>query len=78
MLVNRLSEVMGKRRMKVAGLAAASGLARNTITALYYDRAKMISFATLERLCTALECQPGELFEVQCPTPAVKQEKEQW
>jgi len=37
----------------------------------------MISFATLERLCAALECQPGELFEVQCPTPAVKPEKEQ-
>jgi len=78
MLVNRLSEVMGKRRMKVTELAAASGLARNTVTELYYDRAKMISLATLERLCVALRCQPGELFEVQCPTPAVKQEKEQW
>lgn len=55
--------------MKVTELAAASGLARNTVTELYYDRAKMISLATLERLCVALRCQPGELFEVQCPTP---------
>lgn len=74
MLINKLSMVMGKRRMKVTELAAVSGLARNTITELYYDRAKMISFSTLERLCAALECQPGDLFEVQCPT-VIRQEK---
>lgn len=75
MLMNKLSTVMGARRMRVSELATVSGLARNTITELYYDRAKMISFATLERLCVALQCQPGELFEVQCPT-IITQEKE--
>lgn len=63
MIVNKLSELMGKDRLKIKDIADRSGLARNTVTELYYDNAKMIALGTMDKLCKALNCQPGELFE---------------
>ena len=63
MIVNRLSILMGKDRLKIKDVVDTSGLARNTVTELYYDRAKMVSYGTLDGLCKALNCQPGDLLE---------------
>lgn len=63
MIVNKLSEIMGRQRLKIKDVVDKSGLARNTVTELYYDRAKMVAFETLDKLCGALNCQPGDLIE---------------
>ncbi|MGQ9557722.1 MAG: helix-turn-helix domain-containing protein [Desulfurispora sp.] len=63
MIINKLSEIMGRNRFKIKDVVERSELARNTVTELYYDRAKMISFETMDKLCRALNCQPGDLFE---------------
>jgi len=63
MIVNKLSEIMGRERLKIKDVVDRSGLARNTVTELYYDNAKMVAFGTLDKLCLALNCQPGDLLE---------------
>lgn len=44
-------------------LADQAGVAKNTILTLYHEREKGITWAVLDKLCTALNCQPGDLIE---------------
>ena len=46
----------------VSELVEASGVSRTTVTALYYQTTKRVDFATLEKLCRALDCAPGDLL----------------
>lgn len=48
---------MGRKRLKISDVAEMSGLARNTVTELYHDRAKRVDLETLDKLCKALECE---------------------
>ncbi|MGG4503850.1 helix-turn-helix domain-containing protein [Paenibacillus polymyxa] len=56
MIVNKLSEIMGRKRLKISDVVEMTGLARNTVSELYHDRAKRVDFETLNKLCVALEC----------------------
>jgi len=56
-IVNKLSETMGRKRMKIKDVVERSGLSMNTVTDMYYDRSKMVLLDTFDRLCTALECE---------------------
>ncbi|WAH44689.1 helix-turn-helix transcriptional regulator [Alicyclobacillus fastidiosus] len=58
-----LSRLLGEKRMSQRRLAEATGLRPNTISELYNERAKRIDFATIDRLCQALDCQVSDLFE---------------
>jgi putative transcriptional regulator len=54
---------MGKRRMRIADVVKVTGLHRETVTQLYYDRKERFTRDLLDRLCTALSCQPADLIE---------------
>ena len=54
---------MGERKLKISELHKLTGLSRNTLTKLYYERTDYISFKTIEKLCWALECNTQELLE---------------
>lgn len=58
-----LSRLMGEQKLKMSDVAELSGVHRNTVMALYHERAKGITWDVLEKLCTALNCQPGNLIE---------------
>ena len=58
-----LSRLMGERKMKLADVARASGLHRNTITLLYKETAVRVDLEAMERLCRLFECEVGDLFE---------------
>ncbi|ACV64367.1 transcriptional regulator, XRE family [Desulfofarcimen acetoxidans DSM 771] len=60
---SNLSRILGERRIKMSELAKDAGIAKNTALALYHERAKGITFDVLEKICLALNCQPGDLFE---------------
>ena len=60
---NRVSEIMGRKRMKITDLRNKAGIAYGTAYALFSGKAKGIQFDTLAKLCRALDCQVGELFE---------------
>ncbi len=63
MIKNNLSELLGKRRMKMSELADMTGLNRNTVLNLYHDRSTRIEFQVLDKICVALDIQPGDLLE---------------
>lgn len=50
------------RPYRISEIAALTGLQANTVSAIYNNRAKRIDLATIESLCQALECTPGDLF----------------
>jgi putative transcriptional regulator len=54
---------MGERKLKIADVARDIGVNRNTITLLYYERAKRIDFDVIEKLCQYFNCTVGELIE---------------
>ncbi len=59
----RLDYVLLDRRMKLKDLAEATGIAVNNLSILKTNKAKAIRFSTLEAICKALNCSPGDLLE---------------
>lgn len=62
MIVNRFSEILGKKKIRMADVQRNTGITRPTLGNLYYDSGKGINFETLDKLCEYLQIQPGELF----------------
>ena len=58
----RLDYLLLDRRMKLKDLAEATGLAVNNLSVLKTNKARAILFSTLNSLCKALNCTPGELI----------------
>lgn len=59
----RLDYVLLDKRMKLKDLAEATGLAVNNLSILKTNKARAIRFSTLNSLCKALDCAPGNLLE---------------
>jgi putative transcriptional regulator len=59
----RLDYVLLDRRMKLTELAEATGIALNNLSVLKTNKARAIRFSTLNSLCKALNCTPGDLLE---------------
>ena len=55
MILNKLSEIMGRKRI--------TGLARSTVFELYYDNTKVLKLETLNKICWALECKVEDILE---------------
>ncbi|MCL2493087.1 MAG: helix-turn-helix transcriptional regulator [Clostridiales bacterium] len=66
-LVN-LDIMMAKRRVSAGDLAARVGITPANLSILKNNKAKAIRFSTLEALCEALDCQPGDLLEFDSKT----------
>jgi len=63
MIKNRLSILMGIKRIKIAELSKLTGLRYSTISNLYYEKTKGIDFESLDKICWALECNTQELLQ---------------
>jgi len=59
----RLDYVLLDKRTKLKDLAQATGLAVNNLSILKTNKARAIRFSTLNSLCKALNCTPGDLIE---------------
>jgi len=59
----RLDYVLLDKRMKLKDLGEATGLAINNLSILKTNKARAIRFSTLNSLCKALSCTPGDLIE---------------
>jgi len=59
----RLDYVLLDKRMKLKDLAEATGIAVNNLSVLKTNKARAVRFSTLEKLCKALDCTPGDLLE---------------
>lgn len=71
-IVIRLDELLHARRMTLTELAARVDITLANLSILKTGKAKAIRFSTLEAICAALECQPGDLlaFDPAAPSDA--------
>ena len=58
----KLDDVLHDRRMTLTELADRIGLTLANLSILKTGRARAIRFSTLEAICRALECQPGDIL----------------
>ena len=58
-----LSKLMGEKKLKIADVARAIGVQRNTITLLYYEKAQRIDFEVLDKLYRYLGCSINDSWE---------------
>jgi putative transcriptional regulator len=58
----RLDELLHERRMTLTELAARIDITLANLSVLKTGKARAIRFSTLEAICTALSCQPGDLL----------------
>jgi putative transcriptional regulator len=63
-VVCRLDELLAARGMTLTALADRIGVTIVNLSVLKNQHAKAIRFSTLTAICDALDCQPGDLFEV--------------
>jgi putative transcriptional regulator len=79
-IVVNLDVMLARRKMRLGALAEQVGITPQNLSVLKTGRARAIRFSTLEKLCEALECQPGDLFEYRAgattPPPAAEDEAE--
>ncbi len=55
--------MLAKRKMSVTELTEKVGITMANLSILKNGKAKAIRFSTLEAICKALNCQPGEILE---------------
>jgi putative transcriptional regulator len=58
----RLDYLLLDKRMQLKELAEATGIAVNNLSILKTNKARAIRFSTLEAICKALDCAPGDLL----------------
>ena len=63
MLIVNLDVMLAKRKMSVTELSARVGITIANISLLKNGKAKAIRFSTLDAICRALQCQPGDILE---------------
>lgn len=69
-IVVRLDELLHARRMTLTELAARIGITLANLSILKTGKARAMRFSTLEAICAALECQPGDLLAFDPALPA--------
>ncbi|MCI8802145.1 MAG: helix-turn-helix transcriptional regulator [Oscillibacter sp.] len=63
MIVVNLDVMMAKRKMSLSQLAEQVDITLANLSVLKNNRAKAVRFSTLEAVCKALDCQPGDILE---------------
>jgi putative transcriptional regulator len=67
-IIIRLDVVLAQRKMKSRELAAVIGITEQNLSLLKQGKIKGVRLETLDALCAALDCQPGDLLEYQPAT----------
>ncbi|MGL2986280.1 helix-turn-helix domain-containing protein [Flavobacterium sp. RSSA_27] len=62
-IIVNLDVMMAKRKMSLNELSEKVDLTLSNLSILKTGKAKAIRFSTLEALCKALDCEPGDLLE---------------
>ena len=62
-IIINIDVMLAKRKMSVTELAEKVGITLANISVLKNGKAKAIRFSTLEAICKALDCQPGDILE---------------
>lgn len=64
-IVINLDVMLAKRKMRLGELADEVGISIQNLSILKTGKAKAVRFSTLNAICQALDCQPGDLLVFQ-------------
>jgi putative transcriptional regulator len=62
-IIVNLDVMLAKRKMKLKELSEKVGVSTVNLSILKQGKVKAIRFSTLDSICTALDCQPGDILE---------------
>ncbi|MDU2673364.1 MAG: helix-turn-helix transcriptional regulator [Clostridium sp.] len=62
-IIINIDVMLAKRKMSVTELSEKVGITMANLSILKNGKAKAVRFSTLEALCKALDCQPGDILE---------------
>ena len=62
-IIVNLDVMMAKRKISAGELSDRIGITPANLSILKNNKAKAIRFSTLEEICKALDCQPGDILE---------------
>lgn len=62
-IIINLDVMLAKRKMSVTELSEKVGVTMANLSILKNGKAKAVRFSTLESICKALDCQPGDILE---------------
>ena len=62
-IIINLDVMLARRKMLLKELSAAVGISTVNLSILKKGKAKAVRFTTLEAICAALDCQPGDILE---------------
>ena len=69
MIVINVDVMLAKRKMSVTELTERVGITMANVSLIKNGKVKAIKLSTLEKLCMALDCQPGDLLEYRRDDP---------
>lgn len=61
----RLDAILAQRKIRAKELAAIIGITEANLSLLRTGKVKGVRFETLEKLCLALDCKPGDLLDIE-------------
>ena len=64
-IIINIDVMLAKRKMSVTELTDKVGITMANLSILKNGKARAIRFSTLEAICKALDCQPGDILEYQ-------------
>ena len=62
-IIVNLDVMLAKRKMRLNELSERTGISIQNLSVLKTGKARAVSFTTLNLICEALECQPGDILE---------------
>lgn len=62
-IIVTLDVMLARRKMKLKTLAAEIGVTEQALSSIKTGKVKGMRFATLEKICAVLDCQPGDILE---------------
>jgi len=62
-IIVNLDVMMARRKMSLNELAARVGITLSNLSILKTGKARAVRFSTLDAVCKALDCQPGDILE---------------
>ena len=71
-IIVNLDDMLYKRRMTLTELSERIGITLANLSVLKTGKARAVRFSTLDAICAALQCQPGDLLEFAPASPSTE------
>ena len=77
MIIFNVDVMLAKRKMSVTELTERVGLTMANVSLIKNGKVKAIKIATLNKICEALDCQPGDILEYRADEPSSRDTRDE-